>query len=218
MKAVLALVVIYVGMFFVAIQGGSSGSVQAAPQTTAGKPVASATPAPIDPTKDADIRSLLELVGARDQVQESVKLTAEQYREKLLASVANNEKNQAFVNTVISDYEKRFDLDHVTEQLVSIYDKHYSDDEIKGLLQFYGTPLGQKVASEAPRISREIQEATRGTALKAVKDALQEAKEDNPGVGQNAKLGNGVPRRNPQQRRTQQQDATQQAAQQPAQP
>ena len=214
MKAVLALFVIYVGMFFVAIQGGSPGSVQAAPQTPVGKHATAAIPVPIDPAKDADIRSLLELVGARDQVQESVQLTAEQYREKLLASVANNEKNQAFVNTVISDYEKRFDLDHVTEQLVSIYDKHYSDEEIKGLLQFYGTPLGQKVAAEAPRISREIQEATRGTALKAVKDALQEAKEENPGVGQNARLGNGAPRRNPQQRRSQQQDAPQQAAQQ----
>jgi len=141
MKAVLALIVIYVGAFFLAIQGSPSVSVEAA-QSISGAQAASAKSTAIDPAKDADIHALLDLVGARDQVQESVKLTAEQYREKLLATVASGEKGQAFVNAVISDYEKRFDVDQVTEQLVTIYDNHYSDEEIKGLLQFYGSPLG----------------------------------------------------------------------------
>jgi hypothetical protein len=212
MKAVLALIVIYVGAFFLAIQGSSPASVEAAQSATAA-PANSAKPRTIDPAKDADIHALLDLVGARDQVQESVNLTAEQYREKLLATVPSGEKGQAFVNAVISDYEKKFDVDQVTDQLVSIYDTHYSDDEIKGLLQFYGSPLGQKVASEGPKISREIQEASRATATKAVKEALQQAKEENPGIGQNAHLGNAAPHRfqprrqaDPPQQTAQQQD------------
>lgn len=215
MKAVLALIVIYIGAFFLAIQGTSSSSVEAAQQSPATVQSPSAKPVTVDPAKAADIHALLDLVGARDQVQESVNLTAEQYREKLLATVPNSDKGQAFVNTVISDYEKRFDVDQVAEQLVNIYDKHYTEDEIKGLLQFYGSPLGQKVAAESPRISREIQEASRVTANKAVREALQQAKEDNPGVGQNARLGTGAPRRFQQRR---QQDASQQAAQQQDQP
>lgn len=211
MKSVLALIVIYIGAFLLAIQGNSPSSVEAAPQSTATSQSTPAKPVSINPPKAADIHALLELVGARDQVQESVNLSAEQYREKLIASVPNGDKGQAFVNAVISDYEKRFDVDQVTEQLVTIYDKHYSEEEIRGLLQFYGSPLGQKVAAEAPRISREIQEATRSTAAKAVKEALQQAKEDNPGVGQNARLGNVAPRRFQQRR---QQDSPQQAAQQ----
>lgn len=211
MKAMLALIVIYIGAFLLAIQGNSPSSVEAAPQSAATSQSTPAKPVSINPPKAADIHALLELVGARDQVQESVNLSAEQYREKLIASVPNGDKGQAFVNAVISDYEKRFDVDQVTEQLVTIYDKHYSEEEIRGLLQFYGSPLGQKVAAEAPRISREIQEATRSTAAKAVKEALQQAKEDNPGVGQNARLGNVAPRRFQQRR---QQDSPQQAAQQ----
>ena len=214
MKAVLALIVIYIGAFFLAIQGTSSTSVEASGQSTTVQSASTKSKA-IDPAKAADIHALLELVGARDQVQESVNLTAEQYREKLLATVPSGVKGQAFVNAVISDYEKKFDVDQVTEQLVSIYDKHYSDDEIKGLLQFYGSPLGQKVASEGPRISREIQEASRATATKAVKEALQQAKQENPGVGQNAHLGASAPRRLQQRR---QQDPLQQSAQQQDQP
>lgn len=213
MKAVLALVVIYVGMFLVAIQGGAPSSVQAAPQNSSGKQSSSTSPASVDPAKEADIRALLDLVGARDQVQDSVKQTAEQYRERLLATVPNNERGQVFVNTTINEYEKRFDVDRVNEQLVLLYDKHYTDEEIKGLLQFYGSPLGQKVAAESPKIFHEIQETTRAEGAKAVKDALQEAKQENPGVGQNAHLGNGGPRRFSQQRRPQQ-DASQQSAQQ----
>jgi hypothetical protein len=218
MKAVLALIVIYVGMFFVAIQGGSPGPVQAAAQTSASKQDSAAAARAADPAKEADIRALLELVGARDQVQDSVKQTAQQYREKLLASVPNNEKGQAFVNAAINEYEKKYDVDRVAAQLVALYDKHYTGEEIKSLLQFYGSPLGQKVAAESPKIFRELQETTRAEAAKAVRDALQQAKQENPGVGQNAHLGANGPRRFAPQRGTQQQDAGQQSAQQQDQP
>ena len=212
MKAVLALIVIYIGTFLVAIQGGSLAEVQAAPQATSGAQSGELAVGAIDPAKEADIRSLLELVGARDLVQDSMTRAAEQYRERLLETVPNNQQGQTFVNMVISSYEKRFDVDGVTAQLISVYDKHYTDEEIKGLLQFYGSPLGQKVAAESPKISREIQESIRLTAGKAVKDALQEAKQDNPGVGQNAKLAG--PGKRFQPRRAQQPDGAQSAQQQ----
>jgi uncharacterized protein len=213
MKAALALVAIYVGMFFVAIQSGSTGSAQAAAQSAA-RQQASASAAPvIDPGKEADIRALLELVGARDQVQESVRQSAEQYREKLLATVPNNEKGQQFVNATINEYEKKYDFDRVNEQLITLYSKHYSAEEIKGLLQFYGSPLGQRVAAESPKIFHEIQEATRSEAGKAVRDALKAAKQENPGVGQNAHLSNSGSNHFAQHR-PQSQDASQQSAEQ----
>jgi hypothetical protein len=160
----------------------------------------------------------MELVGARDLVQDGASSAVEQSREKLLASVPNNEKGQAFVNAFASSYEKKFDVDQVTNQLVTIYDKHFSDDEIKGLLQFYGSPLGQKVAAEMPKINRETQAAIRLANTKAAKDALAELKQQNPEIGQSARLGNGQGQGRWQQRRGQQggqaQPPQQQAAQQ----
>src|SRR5271168_452419 len=219
MKAVLALVVIYVGTFFLAIQGASQNPVSAAPQTAAQDQTSPPQPKPIDPVKDADIRSLMELVGARDQVQDAVNNSSEQYREKLLATVPNNDKGQAFVTSFIDSYQKKFDVDQVTEQIVAIYDKHYTDEEIRTMLQFYGSPIGQKVATESPKIAREIQAASRATGAKAAKDALQALKAQNPEIGQSARLGNGTARRWQQNGRGQQgqsqQNQPQQAAQQP---
>ena len=120
-----------------------------------------------------------------------------------------------FVNTTIDEYEKKYDLDRVNEQLIVLYHKHYSAEDIKGLLQFYGSPLGQKVAAESPKIFREIQEATRAEAARAVKDALQEAKQEHPGIGHNAHLGNPGTRRFAQpQHHSGSPDASQQSAQQ----
>src|SRR6266849_6997194 len=215
MKAVLALVIIYVGTFFLVIQGASQNPVQASPQGNS-----SAAPSNVmDATKETDIRSLMELVGARDLVQDGASNAIEQSREKLLVTVPNNDKGQAFVNAFAASYQKKFDADRVTEQLVGIYDKHFTEDEIKGLLQFYGSPLGQKVAAEMPKITRELQAATRAASTKAAKDALAEVRQQNPEIGESARLGNGQGQgRWQQQRRGQQrgqgQPSEQQAAQQ----
>jgi len=219
MKAVLALVIIYVGTFFLVIQGASQNSVQAAPQGAA--PVQdSAAPqanSSIEPAKEADIRSLMELVGARDIVQDGANTTIEQSREKLLATVPNNDKGQAFVNAFAASYQKKFDVDQVTAQLVGIYDKHFTEDDIKGLLQFYGSPLGQKVAAEMPKIGHETQAATRAASAKGAKDALAEMKQQNPEIGQSARLGNGQGQGRWQQRRGQQHGQGQQPQPQSAQ-
>src|SRR5467141_1211285 len=222
MKAVLALVFIYVCTFFLVIQGASQNSVQAAPQGATpvlGNAAPPQVHSSIDPVKEADIRSLMELVGARDLVQDGANTAIEQSREKLLATVPNNDKGQAFLNAFAASYQKKFDVDQVTAQLVGIYDKHFSEDEIKGLLQFYGSPLGQKVAAEMPKIGRETQAATRAASGKAAKDALAEMKQQNPEIGQSARLGNGQGRW--QQRRSQQRgqaQSSEQAASQPQDP
>ena len=200
MKALVALIVIYIGTIFLVIQGSSQNSTQASQSSSQSGAPAQSNPN-IDRVKEADIRSLMELVGAHDMVQDGADNAIQQSREKLLATVPNNQKGQAFVNAFATSYEKKFDTDQVAEQLVAIYDQHFTDDEIKGLLQFYGSPLGQKVAAEMPKINREIQATVRSTSGKAAREALAEVKQKYPEVGQSARLGNGQGRL--QQRRGQ---------------
>lgn len=210
MKALVALIVIYIGTFFLVIQGSPQNSAQASQssQNNASAP----SNANIDRLKEADIRSLMELVGAREMVQDGTDNAIQQSREKLQATVPNNAKGQAFVNAFATSYQKKLDIDQITDQLVGIYDKHYTDDEIKGLLQFYGSPLGQKVAAEMPKINREVQATVRSTGGKAAREALLEVKQQYPEVGQTARLGNGQGQGRWQQRRakSQQLQASQQ--------
>jgi len=200
MKALVALIIIYIGTFFLVIQGSSQNSVQASPQSAQNNASAQSNSS-MDRVKEADIRSLMELVGARDVVQDGAENAIEQSREMLLTTVPNNDKGKAFVKAFATSYQKKLDTDQIAEQLVGIYDKHFTDDEIKGLLQFYGSPLGQKVAGEMPKINRETQAAVRSAGGKAAREALAEVKQKNLEVGQSARLGNGQGRL--QQRRGQ---------------
>jgi len=201
MKAVLVLALIYIGAFLIAIQGASQSPAQ--PQNVA----AAQQPArAIDPTKDADIHSLLELVGTREAVQDAAARGAEQFRENLLASVPDNDRGQQFVNAFVDEYQKKFDPDEVTSQVVALYDKHFTEDEIKGLLQFYGSPLGQKYAAEMPKITSEMQAANHGINTRLAKDILQDLRKQYPGVAAHARLNKsrpGHPEQQSQQAQTQ---------------
>jgi len=180
MKAVLALIVIYVGTFLVAIQGASNSPVEASEQSSA----ATTLTRSIAPAKEADIRSLLELVGAKDSIQDAASSAPEQYRQKVIASSASSDRAQAFVNNYLADFQKKFDAGAVNEELVGIYDKHFTEEEIKGLLEFYGSPLGQKVAAELPKINREVQLVTRNASTQAARQAWQDLRAEYPNAGE----------------------------------
>ena len=207
MKAVLALVIIYVAMFFLAIQGASQNSVQTATQG------AGQAPPSIDPAKQADILSLMELVGARDALQDFAAHGADQFRENLQASAPATDRGQQFVNAFIQDYKTKFNPDDATAQLVSIYDQHFTHDEIKGLLQFYGSPLGQKFASEMPKINAEMQATNRAFSTRIAKDVLRDLRKEYPGLAAHARLAKPHQGQAPQVQ--QQQQALQQSQTQP---
>lgn len=186
MKAFLVLVLMYVGAFLIAIQGASQSPVEAASQGHSA--AATESGSSLDSTKAADIKSLMELVGARDVVQDATTRGTDQFRENLIASVGSSERGQQFVNEFVADYQKKFNPDEVTSQLLAIYDKHFTDEDIKGLLQFYGSPLGQKFAAEMPKIAAETQAVNRTVTTRVAREVLQDLRKEYPGIGAQARL------------------------------
>ncbi len=174
MKAFLVLAAVYVGVFLIAIQGASQTSAEGvAPKTGISH---------IDPAKEADIRSLMDLIGARSVVKDDAAKNAVQIRENLVATMPASDRGQQFVDAFVADYQKKFHTEEVTSQLVGIYDKHFTDDEVKGLLQFYGSPLGRKYAVEMPKISSEIQAANQAVSTRVAKNVLQDLPNEYLGI------------------------------------
>lgn len=181
MKAALALIVIYVGTFLVAIQGASNTSVEASEQT------GSQENASIDPAKEKDIRSLMELTGVRETIKESASAAADQYRQKVVETATSSDRAQVFTDAYLADFQKKFDTDAVTGQLAGIYGKHFTDDEIKGLVEFYNSPLGQKLAAEMPKISRESQRTAEMAGIRAARLAWQDLRAEYPNTGESVR-------------------------------
>ena len=53
----------------------------------------------------------------------------------------------------------KVDASELTELIVPIYAKYFTHDEVKQLLAFYQTPLGQKMIANQPAIMQESMEA-----------------------------------------------------------
>jgi len=189
MKAVLALIAIYVVAFIVATQGASQNPVQA---SAPGSDIPAVSKS-IDPAKQADIRSLLEFIGAKDQLQSAVSDSAAQYREKLLSSAAklpDDSQRQALLTGASASFQKNFDRQRALQQIAGIYDKHYSDDEVRGLLDFFSSPLGRKFAAESPKIAKEISAVQSAVAANAARESLQQLKSQNSDSGTAVAAGN----------------------------
>lgn len=57
------------------------------------------------------------------------------------------------------DFMKEIKADDLVNLIVPIYDKHFNHDDIKGLITFYETPMGQKFIQTQPAIAQESMEA-----------------------------------------------------------
>ncbi len=63
---------------------------------------------------------------------------------------------------------------------IPVYDKYLSDADIKGLIEFYSTPLGQKMIKALPNIMTESGEKGRQWGEKIGRESMIEVLQEHP--------------------------------------
>jgi hypothetical protein len=115
-----------------------------------------AAPAPApDKVKQADILRLLELTGARNittQFATQMMQGMEQADPELFKP---DEKSGKFLARFKEEMLKEIQGDEFLNMAIPIYEKAFTREEIRGLIQFYESPLGQKVLKTLPQIVQE---------------------------------------------------------------
>ncbi|GAB3544936.1 DUF2059 domain-containing protein [Spirosoma fluminis] len=97
------------------------------------------------PTKQDDIRQLMTMMGTTSLMEQSMSRFVETFKK------ANTGLPESFWTGV----EKEANYQDLINRLIPVYEKHYTHDEIKELLAFYKSPLGQKSIRELPAIMQE---------------------------------------------------------------
>lgn len=61
------------------------------------------------------------------------------------------------------DMEKEMikEMDDLYEKIAIIYDKHFTEDELKEIIAFYESPIGKKMVKEMPELMKESMEVGR---------------------------------------------------------
>ncbi len=150
-----------------------AGQATQAPQ--AQTPAAPGT-AKVDPAKEEDIRNLLELTGSKDLVMQVIDSSLEQVRENFARALPQNERTQKFTEAFVQKFRAKLNADMFVDRMIPIYDKYFTQDDVKGLLKFYGTPLGQRAIKALPEITRESQAVGVELGRKAATDTIEELK------------------------------------------
>ena len=105
--------------------------------------------------KQAGIEKLLVMTGAFDLGKQMSEATVKQMTEMLrknrpdIPEKVLNVLPQE-VNAVINE-----NLDDFKALVIPLYHKHFTADDIKGMIQFYSTPLGKKTIQVMPQLARE---------------------------------------------------------------
>lgn len=112
-----------------------------------------------DPTKEADIRRFLEVTGAKDLGAQAEAQMMTQMREQMKSDMAHlfydTERSGKFMDSFFQRFQSRFSMDALTEQLISVYDRYFTDEDIKSLTHFYETPVGQRALKAMPLVMHD---------------------------------------------------------------
>ena len=99
-------------------------------------------------TKEAKIRRLLDTMQAGDM--------SKQVMDRMVETLSGMPNLPA---GFVDEFKKTVDPKELVDLTVPIYDKHLTEEEVEGLLEFYSTPVGQKFASVQGDIMQEARAA-----------------------------------------------------------
>jgi hypothetical protein len=121
----------------------------------------------LDPGKEKSIRRVLEVTGSQKMMI--------QVSTQLIASMKQAQPNVP--EEFWSGFEKKLSSQELIDQLVPIYDKYYSKQDLDGLIAFYESPLGQKVLSTMPQVMQESMQIGQTWGKQKAEEVIREIKE-----------------------------------------
>lgn len=101
----------------------------------------------VDPKFIDDIRALIKLTGADEIGYELMSSVVGQFKEAL------PEVPDGIWDDLLAD--KQSLVDAMNQITIDVYVKHLTHEDIKGLIAFYSSPLGEKLIRTLPAINQE---------------------------------------------------------------
>lgn len=98
-----------------------------------------------DPSKYDDIVRLLEV--SNDVILD------QQLFERLLQ--VQKQTRPDVPETFCEAFRQEIDAEEIIRLIVGVYDRHFSHEEVRGLISFYESPLGARLVSTRPAVMRD---------------------------------------------------------------
>jgi uncharacterized protein len=153
-RIILRMLVLF-GTSLAVFAGAGSLPAQEQPQPSAAAPAPVAPAQAVDPAKRADILHLLDLMGTKTAIARMGPTLMAQMQQ-FSHNAASSEQQQRLMQDTIARMQARMNSGAFEDLYVSIYDKYFTADDIHQLIQFYESPIGQKLVDKQADITKDV--------------------------------------------------------------
>ena len=105
----------------------------------------SASPSPAPDAHDQSVRELFQVMQIRKQGTEMLDMMFTMFKQRI----------PGIPSALFDEARKSYDSDEFEALQRDIYKRHFTTDEIRGLIAFYRSPVGQKMLEKMPEIMKE---------------------------------------------------------------
>lgn len=131
-----------------------------------------------DAASKEDVKKLFDVMASREQMDQTMHQVVAQMwslnREQLKKKHPEmSDADLARMQRDSEDLVKDFPVDEILNDMMPIYQRHFTKSEIDGLTAFYSSPVGQKFLHEMPAVTAETMRAIY-PRLQAVAEAAVE--------------------------------------------
>jgi uncharacterized protein len=147
------------------------------PLPPAGAPAATAEK--VDPEKEKAIRHLMELTGSSG---ENMTANMASQVKSAVGRSMSGDRLQKFVDDFNQKLSAESPAAAVNNVEVPIYAEHLSLEDVQGMIQFYESPLGQRVMKALPQVLQETQQRGMAIERNAAYSMLREMSGDYPEI------------------------------------
>lgn len=112
--------------------------------------------------KISDIKRLLEVMNSEQMSETMLNSMVPVLKQQITSQIKENsakEKIDKMIDALTDAMmEEMKELSHKLNsvELVNLYDKHFTQGEIKDLIEFYESPTGKKILAKSPEITKEL--------------------------------------------------------------
>jgi hypothetical protein len=158
----------------------------APPPDVSAPPAAAAatTPPKIDPAKERDIRELLNVVGTAALVKQVMSNMEQDMKPLMTRALPPGDYREQLVDLFLQKFQTKINTDTLLNLAIARYNEDFSDDEIKQLISFYKTPVGQKVVVVLPKLTAELQQDGNRLGQQVGREAMIEVLAEHPDLAQ----------------------------------
>src|SRR5277367_1042602 len=145
--------------------------------------VAQESPAPGDaPASKEEVQKLFEVMQVHQQMRQVMDVMMKQQsvmiHEMLKKRYPQTSADRiARADQLIAETMKDMPMDAMLDDMIPIYQKHFSKTDIDAMTTFYGSPTGQKMMQEMPALTTEAMQASYARMQKQMDAMMQRAEQ-----------------------------------------